>query len=812
MNLNLLKTILCLLSCSQLHAAPGTITPYIKIDQFGYLPNSKKVAVIVDPQTGYNAAESFSPGTGLNNYQVRRWADDVVVYSGTLSIWNSGATHTQSGDKGWWFDFSSLTTSGSYYIFDVAQNKGSYRFEIGTNAYSEVLKHAVRVFYYQRINFAKAVPYADARWADGAAFGGANQDHAARSRYDKTNPATAKDLHGGWMDAGDYNKYTSFTFAPLCTMLEVFRLYPSIFADNYGIPESGNGIPDLMDEIKWELDWLKRMQDASGTGGLYLKVGVDNYNAASPPSADANPRYYLGECTSATLTGAAVFALASIAYRQIGTPAMITYADDLLARAQSAWTRALTTTSNFTSFQTSCDDQDIKAGDADMSIAEQKDRAITAAAYLYEATGLATYKTVFENMYTQAQPYSVWWWGPYYTAVQRALLRYAGLPGVTATVSNNIRSMKSGQDGVVSINHYNSSTDLYRAYLPDDQYHWGNSQVKADAGVHNWDYVSFNINTPNQSLYKEVAEQYLHWFHGVNPMGKVLLSNMYAYGGDDCANEIYHSWFANGTVWDNAISSTKGPAPAYVQGGPNKNYAIAAVTPPYNQPPQKAYKDWNTVWNGTFSEDSWEITEPAIYYQASYISLLARVMGNQPPVSLPVHFLGISGNRSQTALQIFWKIEADEAIESLVVERSINGKDYLKIIELQDNGTGAYSFDDKDPVALLNSCSYRVRVNKLNGGSIYSSVLFLPVKAGKEFISIAPNPVIGNLNLQTNGSAGKQLQMRIYDVHGKMLKEEWFTISSGITVKSMDISFLVPGMYILKITGDKVGELKFIKN
>jgi endoglucanase len=61
-------------------AIPPATTPHIKIDQFGYLPNSKKVAIIVDPQTGYNAAESFSPGTGANQYQVRRWTDDAVVF------------------------------------------------------------------------------------------------------------------------------------------------------------------------------------------------------------------------------------------------------------------------------------------------------------------------------------------------------------------------------------------------------------------------------------------------------------------------------------------------------------------------------------------------------------------------------------------------------------------------------------------------------------------------------------------------------------------------------------------------------------
>src|SRR5688572_15469464 len=117
---------------------PGTVSKHIKIDQFGYLPNSKKIAVIVDPQTGYNAAESFTPGIGANQYQLRRWTDDAVVYQGTLVSWKSGTTHTQSGDRGWWFDFSSVTTAGSYYVFDVANNVGSYRFDIGNNVYTEL--------------------------------------------------------------------------------------------------------------------------------------------------------------------------------------------------------------------------------------------------------------------------------------------------------------------------------------------------------------------------------------------------------------------------------------------------------------------------------------------------------------------------------------------------------------------------------------------------------------------------------------------------------------------------------------------------
>jgi hypothetical protein len=612
-----------------LYAFPSvTITKHIKIDQFGYLPNSKKFAVIVDPRTGYNAAESFSPGTGTNQYQVRRWADNVVVFSGTLASWKSGTTHSQSGDKGWWFNFSSVTTPGSYYIFDVARNVGSYRFEIANTVYDELIRQAARMYFYQRVNFAKQSPFTDPKWADAASFEGTNQDRFARSRWDKSNPATARDVHGGWFDAGDYNKYTTFAMGPLCNLLETYRMHPLYFADNYNIPESGNGIADILDEMKWEIDWLIRMQDATGTNGLFLKVGADNYNAVSPPGNDANPRYYVPECTSSTLSGAAVFALASIVYKSLNIPAMTTYGNDLQTRAINAWNRAKVTTTNFKTFQTSCDDQDIKAGDADQDADAQREMIVTAASYLFEITGSAEYRNAFDSLYTKTRPYSYGWWGPYYGPVQRALLRYTILPGATTSVVNNIRTSKSGQNGVASLNDHNNKTDLYRAYMPNDQYHWNSHEVKANCGLDNFDFATFNINTTQSALYKEVGENYLHWFHGVNPMGKVMLSNMYAYGGDSCVNEFYHSWFGDGTIWDNVFTSPNGPPPGYIPGGPNKDFSIPSMSPPGGQPPMKSYKEWNTGWNGTINENSYEITEPGIYTQAAYISLLVRVIAN----------------------------------------------------------------------------------------------------------------------------------------------------------------------------------------
>jgi hypothetical protein len=115
-------------------------------------------------------------------------------------------------------------------------------------------------------------------------------------------------------------------------------------------------------------------------------------------------------------------------------------------------------------------------------------------------------------------------------------------------------------------------------------------------------------------------------------MQLVYLTNMYAYGGDACADEAFHTWFRDKhPTWDNARSGL-GPAPGYVTGGPNKQYCsgvgaehACGKSPVREQPPEKAYVDSNTSWEPENPYDkTWELTEPAIYYQASYVRLVSK--------------------------------------------------------------------------------------------------------------------------------------------------------------------------------------------
>jgi len=586
-------------------AEPPNSSKYIIVDQFGYRPGDKKIAVLADPQQGFNAGDYYAPGSVI---EVREWESDESVYSAAPQIWNNGATHAQSGDRGWWFDFSTVRAEGSYYLYDLEREVGSYQFEIREDIYFEVLKSALKMYYYNRCTIAKVEPFADKRWLDGPSFSGPRQDGEARFVEDKNNAALAKDMSGGWFDAGDLNKYVTFAESVVHQLLDAYTQNPGIWTDHFNLPESGNGIPDLIDEIKWELDWLKRMQDMED-GGVHIKMGSITYELGSPPSTDKAPRYYGPKCSSSSIAAAGMFAHAALVLREI--PSLEEYAEDLKNRAVLAWQWYLANPKS-----ENCDTQEIKSGDADRSINDQQQMAVTAAVYLFALTEDESYNTYVIMNYKKVE--NLGWWGPYRMARGDALLYYTRLSNANGTVKLDILNYKLNNANSLTDFYKQSDTgDLYRAHMPDAQYHWGSNSVKANVGLINYDMITYNLDSGNKVSYLDKAFSCIHYIHGVNPLTMVCLSNMYDYGVENSANSIYHGWFQYGTVYEHALTSPNGPAPGYVPGGANKSYS-GSTSGISNQPPQKAYKDGNGYNN------SWEITEPAIYYQSAYIKLLSK--------------------------------------------------------------------------------------------------------------------------------------------------------------------------------------------
>ncbi|MGB3073870.1 MAG: glycoside hydrolase family 9 protein, partial [Chitinophagales bacterium] len=603
---------------------------------FGYRCDAVKIAVISNPQTGYNAADHFLPGTGNNKYEVRRWSDDVAVFTGTIKPWSSGATHLQSGDKVWWFTFSAVSTPGDYYVYDKTNKVGSCKFHIGDNTYNEAMNAAMRTFYYQRCGVAKSTPFAGTGWTDNACHLGAQQDLDCRL---VTNPniSTTRDLHGGWHDAGDYNKYVNFTWSTMISMLLAYEENPSAWSDDYAIPESGNAIPDLLDELRYELQWLLRMQEDNGS--LLSVVGTQNFASASPPSADAAFRRYGPATSSASLTASAIFALAAIQFNGLNTPAMTAFADTLETAAVNAYNWAIANP-NITFYNSGT----VAAGEQEVDDYGRLVRKIASACFLYKLTGNTVYRDVFDNNYNSVHLMQWQYAYPFEGTEQDVLLYYTKVNGKTSAIASAIKSAFSNS---VKTNNpdnypaYKNKTDAYIAFMADQNYTWGNNEFKCVQGSMFMNMVRYNLNGTNATNYKSAAAGFIHYLHGINPVSITYLSNMYAAGGDTCANEFYNSWFTDGSaLWDRVGVSTYGPPPGFIPGGANPSYSLdpccpngcggsnslcnaSAVTPPLNQPIQKSYRDWNANW----PQDSWSITENAIYTQAAYVKLLSWFLG-----------------------------------------------------------------------------------------------------------------------------------------------------------------------------------------
>ncbi|MCF6279989.1 MAG: glycoside hydrolase family 9 protein [Flavobacteriaceae bacterium] len=594
----------------------GQTSDFIHIDQFGYKTNHSKVAVISNPQTGFNAGQSFTPS---NTLEVRNTSTNAVVFSGNPTVWNSGTTHTQSGDKGWWFDFSNLTQNGDFYIYDATNNETSAIFTINDNVYNDLLITAGKVFYYNRCGIAKITPYALNGYTDAISF---SQDAQARDIHQPDNTSTTKDMTGGWFDAGDYNKYVTFAETPIHNLLWAYSENPTIFGDNWNIPESGNNIPDIIDEIKWELDWLLKMINSDGS--VHIKIGARNYNEnnSSPPSINTDIRYYEQTCTSSAIAATSMLAHAAKVFSQFSS--LNSYTLLLQNKAIQTWASVLPSLESNT-LQENCDDQLVVAGDADVNATKQKQMAITAAIYLFDLTNDNQYQQYLIDYINDSDVINNGNWSNYNLTHIDALLHYTTLSNANTGLKNTIVNSAN----INATNNYNdyfefNDLDLYRAYVNDWVYHWGSNIQKSNFGILNFILDKYQINTSASATQLVRAKEHLHYFHGVNPLGLVYLSNMNALGAEKSANQIYHNWFTDGnSLWDDVQNSTFGPAPGYVTGGSNVNYnANTSLSPPFNQPLQKSYLDFNTG----FPDNSWEITEPSITNQAAYIRLLAQVI------------------------------------------------------------------------------------------------------------------------------------------------------------------------------------------
>lgn len=193
---------------------------------------------------------------------------------------------------------------------------------VSEKPYSALVRALIKGLYYQRCG-TELRPEHAGPWSHPAC-------HTAQARL-YTNPDILLDVQGGWHDAGDYGKYIGPGAVTVGHLLYTWLLFPGASLDGLNIPESGNGIPDILNEARYELDWMLRMQFESGA--VSHKLTTKLFAPFIMPEEDREQEYVMPAGQCATAAFAACMALASRIWKQTDAE----FSSRMLDAAVRAW-------------------------------------------------------------------------------------------------------------------------------------------------------------------------------------------------------------------------------------------------------------------------------------------------------------------------------------------------------------------------------------------------------------------------------------------------------------------------------------------
>lgn len=289
----------------------------IQLNQVGYYPTSVKYAAVTNPAS-------------KDSFYIVNIQNNKLVFGGRLSETQQSQF---SGTCTRIADFSPLISDGEYKL--LTGNMQSASFKISSHVFDELSKAAVKGYYYQRVSMPLEEKYAG-KWSRAT---GHKDDSVLihPSAADKKRPAGMVIASpGGWYDAGDYNKYIVNSGITMGTLLAAYEDFPEYYRSlSLNIPESGNDVPDILNEILYNLRWMLTMQDPND-GGVYNKCTNAKFDSAVMPGVTKAPRYVVQKGTAATLDFAAVMAQAARVYSKFPTQ-LPGLSDSCLKAALYAW-------------------------------------------------------------------------------------------------------------------------------------------------------------------------------------------------------------------------------------------------------------------------------------------------------------------------------------------------------------------------------------------------------------------------------------------------------------------------------------------
>lgn len=529
----------------------GLAASLINLNQVGYLPNAVKVAVM----NGDAITDKAS---------VVDCATGKAVYEGDVA---AASMNKSTGRNEARFDFSSVTAPGTYKI--VAGDKESFEFKIGADVYDEAFKASLRMFYMQRCGMELTSDLAG------------DYAHPACHTEKATVFGTSEkiDVSGGWHDAGDYGRYVVSGAKAAADLMLAYKLYPNAFDDALNIPESGNGVPDVLDEVRYELDWLFKMQNSEG--GVYHKVTCANFPGFVMPEEETEELIVTPVSTTATADFAAVMAMASVVYAEFDMP----YSQ----RCLDAATRATNYLESHKGVEGTKNPDGIVTGEYpdDKDI----DERIWAYAELYKATGEAVYDEEFSKLMQSGASCSadLGWQG---------VSAYAGYAYLSAPTKGKFYDavLASFMGGIADV-EATASTDSYNSSLKE--YPWGSNMTIANNGM----YVLLYDKIAGYAKGDEIARQQLNYLLGTNGTGYCFLTGF----GTLSPTAPHHR----------PSQAKKAAVPGMVAGGPNQN-----LEDPYAQnvladtAPALCYAD---------SDQAYSLNEVTIYWNSPVVFLFAYV-------------------------------------------------------------------------------------------------------------------------------------------------------------------------------------------
>lgn len=541
----------------------------IKVNQVGYLPDAPKIAVL----EGDAEAERFMVVDASSN---------DVVFEGEIG---RAEIDPNSGERVRHLDFSSLRDEGEYAVV-VPGAGSSHKFRIAANVYYDTFFIALRSYTLGRAGLAIDDPVTGLKHEAGHL-----QDEEAQLDIDHPHaPAgTVVDASGGWYDAGDFGKYVPPGAVTAAQLLLAYELYPDRFSVGQlkfpeGFESDVPGLPDVLAEVKYELDWLLKMQRPDGA--VYHKVAGMQWPGMIRPEDDTQPRYIFGMSTYGTGIFAGVMAMAARIYE----PFDAEYAAKLLEAAERAQ-RYLEANPEAV-FQTS-ERQDGGSGPYD-KYSDQDDR-FWAAAELLKTTSDPRYAEYIAGHLSHQltrEPIIISW-GSSLTLGQYA---YATADAGDEEVKDKLRqTLVKAADAIAG----RVERDGYRYSLSANEYTW----ASAKNGMAKAQLLLLAHELEPKEAYVHGALDHLHYTLGRNAVGTTYLTG----AGTVMPRYPHHR----------ITISTGTYVPGLLVGGPNKfggDPELDKMLERLSPFPAHAYLD---------SPDSWASNEYAIDYNAPLVFVLA---------------------------------------------------------------------------------------------------------------------------------------------------------------------------------------------